>query len=175
MSGQSWVRLGYISGVYGVRGWVRIFSYTRPREQILAYPRWYLGATEAAQTPLDTVGVTVSGRAHGKGVVAKIAGVDDRDAALALIGRGILVARDALPATAPGEYYWTDLIGLTVRTAAGEALGTVTELLETGAHDVLVLDDRPDRLIPFAPGTVVTEVDLERREIVVEWAADWWE
>ena len=114
-------------------------------------------------------------RSQGKSLVAQLAGVDDRDAAAALIGRGILVARGSLPRTEPGQYYWTDLIGLTVRTGSGESLGTVTELLETGAHDVLVLDGGPNRLIPFAPGTVVKGVDLERREITVDWAAEWWE
>lgn len=175
MSRQSWVSLGYISGVYGVRGWVKIFSYTRPRAQILEYQPWFLGLTDAASTPIDTVGVTAAGRPQGKGLVAKLAGVDDRDAAAALVGRGILIARDALPPTEPGHYYWTDLIGLAVRTPAGESLGTVTELLETGAHDVLVLDGEANRLIPFVMGTVVKSVDLERGEMTVDWAAAWWE
>jgi len=175
MSQQSWVALGYVSGVYGVRGWVRIFSYTRPRAKILDYQPWYLGHDAAADAPNDSVAVTATGREHGKGVVAKLTGVDDRDAAALLVGRGIFITRDCLPATESGRYYWADLIGLAVRTPEGELLGTVTALLETGAHDVLVLDGEPNRLIPFATESVVKKVDLDRREIVVDWSAAWWE
>jgi 16S rRNA processing protein RimM len=174
MSQPGWVSLGYISGLYGVRGWVRVFSYTQPREQILDYQPWYLAEPgEAAQGTLQAI--DASGRQHGKGIIAKLADIDDRDAAAELIGREILVRRDVLPKPEAGQYYWADLIGLEVRSRSGQRLGHVSQLLETGAHDVLVLDGEDNRLIPFVPGAVVVDVDLDRRVITVDWDAAWWE
>lgn len=175
MSRQQFVGLGRISGTYGVRGWVKIFSYTQPRERILEYSTWHLAADEppaaepAAATHLE------SGRRHGKGIVAKLAGIEDRDAAVALIGSGIYVPREALPHAAPGEYYWADLEGLEVCDTHGMSLGVVDHLLETGAHDVMVLAGDANRLIPFVPETVVVRVDLERGVITVDWDEAWWE
>ena len=125
MSRHSWVRLGHISGVYGVRGWVKVFSDTYPREQILHYQPWHLAA--AGETPPGGEGnvVSASGRVHGKGVIAKLADVDDRDAAAELIGCEIYVPREMLPEAEPGHYYWSDLLGLDVRNTAGERLGKV--------------------------------------------------
>ncbi len=174
MSQPGWVSLGYISGLYGVRGWVRVFSYTQPREQILDYQPWYLAEPgESAQGTLQAI--DASGRQHGKGVIAKLAEIEDRDAAAELIGREILVRRDILPKPEAGQYYWADLIGLEVRSRSGQRLGHVSHLLETGAHDVLVLDGADNRLIPFVPGAVVVDVDLDRRVITVDWDAAWWE
>lgn len=174
MSQAHWVGLGHISGVYGVRGWVRVFSSTLPREQILTYRPWYLGRPDELPAA-DAAPVTATGRQQGKGIVAALEGVDDRDAAAQLIGYGIYVPREALPRTAPGQYYWTDLVGLAVRTRSGEALGSVVRLMETGVHDVLVLDGGADRLIPFVPGAVVVDVDLRAGVITVEWDSAWWE
>ena len=179
MSRDAFVALGYISGLYGVRGWVKVFSYTQPREQILDYPNWHISADKSldrpeAQPPAEATPVE-SGRRHGKGVIAKLAGVDDRDAAAALIGSGIFVPRAQLPQTQPGEYYWSDLAGCEVQDAQGRLLGTVDHLLETGAHDVLVLDPQGKRMIPFVAEKIVLGVDLERGVIRVDWDAAWWE
>ena len=179
MSRHGFVGLGYISGIYGVRGWVKVFSYTQPREQILEYPVWHISAAKSldvadTEPALEATGVE-SGRMHGKGIVAKLAGVEDRDTAAALIGYGIFVPRAQLPDTEPGEYYWADLAGLSVCDSAGRSLGVVDHLMETGVHDVLVLDGGANRMIPFVPGKVVLDVDLERGLITVDWDAAWWE
>ena len=134
------VTLGRISGVYGVHGWVKVHSYTEPRDNVVGFERWTIRAADAERT------VEVEdGRAQGASVVAKLRGIDDRDAARELIGADISVERSALPACEPGEYYWADLEGLEVITPAGDRLGTVDHLVATGGHDVLVLEGRPPK------------------------------
>jgi 16S rRNA processing protein RimM len=159
--------LGRISGVFGVRGWVKIYSYTDPREAVLSYESWLLahdGDWQAAKV--------AEGQRHGKAVVARIDGFDDRDQAAALIGKDIAVTRDALPDTEDGQYYWQDLEGLTVLRSDGSKLGTVAYLLETGAHDVLVVAGDVERLIPFVMDEVVIDVDLAKGVISVDWEWD---
>lgn len=159
--------MGRISGVYGVRGWVRVFSYTDPRENIIRYQPWYLKKNgDWVQKHL------AEGRQQGKGVVARLSECDDRDLAYELMGSEIGIRRDQLSATLPGEYYWAELQGMKVVTLEGEDLGTVDHLLETGAHDVLVVQGDRERLIPFVMKQVVTEVDRERRQISVDWDKD---
>lgn len=161
---SGFIVVGRISGVYGVRGWVKVFAYTRHREDILAYSPWYLRIA-GEWKPLDVE----DGRIHGKGIVAKLAGYEDRDAAARLLNTEIAVTRAQLPALAEGEYYWADLIGLDVVTANGVALGRVDHLLETGANDVLVVEGERERLIPFVPGQVVLDIDLGAGVILVDW------
>jgi 16S rRNA processing protein RimM len=150
-----------------VRGWVRVYSYTRPRDNILRYNPWYIqrgGSWE--EWPL------AEGGQHGKGVIARLESCDDRDQARALMGCEIGIRRAQLPAAAPGEYYWSDLQGMKVVTLEGESLGTVDHLFETGANDVLVVKGERERLIPFVLNQVVVAVDLEAGEIRVDWDKD---
>ena len=159
------VIVGRLAGVYGVKGWLRVQSFTQPSENILDYRPWQLerrGVVEVEE-----------GRPHGKGLICRLTGINDRDAAAGLIGLGIEVERSQLPALTPGEYYWQDLIGLDVVNREGDALGTVSRLMETGAHDVLVTRGERERLIPYAPGQTVDEVRLEDGVIVVDWGADY--
>lgn len=172
MDGQSdaeMIAVGRISGLYGVRGWVKVFSYTEPRENILEYSPWYLrrdGRWEACRL--------AGGRRQGKGVTVHLSGVDDRDAAATLVGTEIAVHRQQLPAIPNGEYYWNDLIGLEVVTLEGVRLGRVDHLLETGANDVLVVRDAVrERLIPYVRDAVVRSVDLAGGSIEVDWDPDW--
>lgn len=164
------VQLGFVAGVHGVKGWVRVHSYTVPRENVVAHRAWTLHQDGSARE----VDVT-AGQAHGKTVIAKIARIDDRDSAAELIGAAIFIPRSALPDCGPGEYYWADLEGLTVLDPAGNVLGQVDHLIETGAHDVLVLDGNHERLIPFVLDEIVSEVDLEHGTITVTWDAGFWE
>lgn len=163
--------MGRVSGVYGVRGWVRIFSYTEPRENILEYQPWFVKTGSGDWSEQRHI----EGRRHGKGVVAHLEHCPDRDAAHALIGSEIAVRREQLPDTGAGEFYWNDLIGLQVVNQQGDALGTVDHLLETGANDVMVvrpcagsLDER-ERLIPWLVPSVIADVDLAGRRINVDW------
>jgi 16S rRNA processing protein RimM len=161
------VTLGRISGVYGVRGWVKVHSYTEPRANIVGFDAWTVRQRGGERT------IEVEdGRAQGAGVVAKLRGVDGRDEARELIGAEVAVERSALPECKPGEYYWTDLEGLAVVTPAGEELGTVDHLLATGGHDVLVLAGQPQRMIPFVHGAVIRSVDLDAGVIVADWSPE---
>ena len=161
------VTLGRIVGPFGIQGWVKIHSYTEPLENIVRYSIWQLtrpGQTESRQVE--------QGKRHGKGVVAKIAGCDDRDAAEQLRGVEIAVRRNQFSGYLDeGEYYWTDLEGLTVATVEGRELGTLDHLFETGSNDVMEVQGDRDRLLPFTAGTVM-EVDLEQGRIIVDWDPD---
>ncbi|MDX1480753.1 MAG: ribosome maturation factor RimM [Woeseiaceae bacterium] len=161
------VVLGEVAGVYGVRGWVRIRSYTVPPEGLLDYRECLLGGADGWRNAMIE-----TGRRQGKGIVLHLAGIDDRDAAQALIGCEIAVPREALPEPGDGRYYWTDLEGLEVRHTDGCVLGYVDHLIGTGANDVLVVRGDRDRLIPFVTESVVREVDLDDGVIVVDWPWD---
>ena len=164
---SDWVVLGRVSGLFGVNGWVRVFSHTEPREGIARYAPVFLKRRDEWQ-----VFKIEAGRAHGAGVVLKFAGCDDRDHAAALIHSDIAVRRAQLPPPRPGEYYWADLEGLRVVTLAGVELGVVSHLLATGANDVLVVKGERERLLPFVQGPVVVEVNLEQRLLRVDWDPD---
>ncbi len=164
---QKPIIVGRISGLFGVRGWVKIHSYTEPREAILDYRDWLIDIGDEWQ-PM----AVVEGKPHGKTIIAHLEGIDDRDEAAGYVQATIGVNRSLLPETADGEFYWSDLEGLTVRRANGKVLGTVAYLLETGANDVLVVreEDR-EVLIPFVMGLIVKDVDLAAGVIEVDW--DW--
>ena len=167
-TGEKLVLLGRIVGVHGVRGELKLESYTDPRMRIFRYQPWQLGTGSGV---VQVAGC--QGRAQGKGIVATLPGIDDRDAAAALVGSDIRVPRAALPPAAPGEYYWADLEGLEVVTMQGVPLGRVSHLVATGANDVLVVRDGVrERLVPFLPGQFVAEVDIQGGRVVVDWDPD---
>lgn len=169
------VILGRVVGVYGVQGWVKVYSYTRVRTDILHYSPWLLKAPDGSWKSHAVQG----GREQGQGVVASLADCKDRDQAQRLIDAPIAVPFAQLPALASGEFYWAQLEGFKVVNLAGTELGDVSHLFETGANDVLVV--RPaggeapgrqtERLIPYVRG-VIQSVDLKNRLIRVDWEAD---
>jgi len=160
--------VGRVGGAYGVAGAIRVTSATHPKDNILHYRPWWLGSAGTFRP------VTLEAlERHGESFVARLAGVADRDAAQALKGSEVAVPRSALPALESGrEYYWRDLIGAAVVNADGTVLGSVRELIDTGAHDVLVVAPagagERDVLIPFV-GAFVTGVDTAAAEIRVDW------
>lgn len=164
MNDERRILLGRVVGSFGVRGELRLESWTEPRSAIFRYLPWTLrvGAEER-------VVVDAKGRDSGRSLIATFPGVADRDAAQALVGAEIHVPRSKLPAPKPGEYYWVDLEGLTVATVEGVALGAVSHLFSTGVNDVLVVQGDRERLIPFIDVDVVKSVDFEARRIVVDW------
>ncbi len=159
--------MGKVVGLFGVRGWVKVHSHTRPMEGILSYRPWQVmlhGAWRALEV--------AEGQVHGKGLVVRLRGYENRDQAADLIGAPIGVRACDLPALATGEYYWAQLEGLRVVNLAGEELGTVSHLFDTGANDVLVVKQgRRERLIPYTR-YAVRGVDLVKREICVDWEKD---
>jgi len=161
------VTMGRVSGVYGVRGWLRVRSDCEPPEGLLEYSPWQVEtATGWRDMALE------HGRVHGPGLVVKLAGIEDREQARQLVGRDIAVERSALPVLAADEYYWNDLIGLGVVNRDGEQLGRVSGLMQTGTNDVLVVSGERTRLIPFILDRVVLAVDAQARRIEVDWDPD---
>ncbi len=168
------VRLGRVSGVYGVQGWVRIASETRPQDNILRYRRWWIGEDSSGfESQL------VASRPQGNGLIAQITGPDgevivDRDLAQRYVGRAISVARSALPRLPEGQYYWVDLIGLAVVNLQDESLGVVADVTSNGAQDVLIVrDGEVERLIPFVHGPIIQSVEMGVRRIVCDWQRDY--
>lgn len=159
------VAVGRVAGLFGVRGWIKVFSYTRPREAIIRYRPWLI-AHAGEWREFDVI----EGRVHGRGIVARLGGYADRDAAAALVGAEIAVWLHQLPATSDNEYYWAELEGLRVVDLAGIELGRVSHFFETGANDVMVVRGAREHLIPFARATV-RRVDRESGVIHVDWDA----
>ena len=162
---EKWVLVGKMVGLSGVKGEIKLESYTEPRTKILSYQPWLL---KSALGDSEIGGC--SGRAQGKGIVATLPEVGDRDAASRFVGSEVWVRRSALPKPKRGEYYWADLEGLEVVTVEGAKLGKVSHLVATGANDVLVaVDGKRERLIPFVLNDYVKEVDFESGCITVDW------
>jgi 16S rRNA processing protein RimM len=161
------VVIGKISGAFGVKGQLRVFSYTEAQENILNYDPWMIGSRNDWQDRH-----VVSGQKHGKGIVVRLEGCSDRDTALTLVGKDIAVYRNQMPSLGTCEYYWTDLEGLKVITLDGQELGRVHHLFETGSNDVLVVKGSREHLIPFLLEQVVLSVDLEKQVIQVDWDPD---
>ena len=167
------INVGRITAVYGIKGWVKVHSYTEPQDNLFEYHPWFLKTAHGVkQIEIDEA------RPHGDAFVAHIVGVDDRDLAAQYTAADIAIERDMLAELDDGEYYWDQLIGLNVFTEhAGERqrLGVVFKLMETGANDVLVVQgdsrsiDQRERLIPYVPGQFVVSVDLSTSEMLVDW------
>lgn len=181
------VELGRIQEAWGIKGWVRIQPHSADTEALFASSEWFLLPPEARfargfSAFSGCVGVSVAEiKAHSDGVVARFEGLDDRSVAESLKGVRIAVPRSAFPATPEGEYYWVDLLGLSVVNRQGEAMGVVRDLLATGPTSVLVLEysefvdgkEQPaERMIPFV-AAYVDEVDQKNRRITVDWQTDY--
>ncbi len=158
--------VGHITGAQGIKGWVRVFSNTSPRENIVNYSPWLV------ETDNQLRAIEIEGRLQGRNVVARLTGIEDRDQANELIGSKIYILPEQLPKLEEGEYYWSQLIGLKVESLQAEALGTIEAMMETGANDVMVVNGDRERLIPFVMDEVVTEIDLINRRVVVDWQPD---
>lgn len=169
--------LGRVAGVYGVKGWVKLLSFSRPVGELLEYRSWWIDRGEGFESHL------VEGRLHGHGIVAQITGPDgepvtDRDVAASMIGAELQVERSRLPPPPEGQYYWADLVGVRVGNCEGDALGVVEGVTSNGAQDVLVVkQDKLERLIPFVKGAIVKSVSLNDGAaeglIVVDWQPDY--
>jgi len=156
--------LGKVAGVYGIRGWVKIFSETQPKDNIFSYTPWQINLNGQWQTIK-----VVEGKVHGKGLVAHLESYDDRELAKQLNGAEIAIDKAQLLEPEEGEYYWADMIGLKVVTLAGQELGQVDHLFETGANDVVVVKGEQEHLIPFVQGQYIHSVDIEAGVMRVDW------
>lgn len=155
--------MGRVAGSYGVRGWVKVAPDGGAEEALAGASEWWIGAEPYSVT---------QARIHGATVVGKLDGVDSRERALGLKGQAVAVRREALPEPGDGRYYLADLVGLEVLNERGETLGVVKQVFWNGAQDVIEVAGDRTRLIPWV-APVVTEVNLPKKQIRVEWGADW--
>lgn len=167
MTSERRILLGRVIGAFGVRGEIKLQSFTDPMGMVLKYQPWQL-VHEGVEREIGAV----RGRETAKGMVVTLPGIDDRDAAQALAGAEIWVPRHRLPKTKPGEYYWADLEGLSVVNREGVVLGSVAYLFNTGANDVMAVEGGRERLIPFVPEQFIIDVDIDNKKIIVDWDAD---
>ena len=163
--GRKVIQLGHISGVHGIKGWVKVYSLTDPREAIFEYQPWLLGESRAEAR-------FAQGKKQGKYLIALFDNVNDREQAQSLVNRPIAVYRDQFPQLPEDEFYWTDLQGLSVRLGDGTELGIIEKMLATGAHDVMVVQGDRERLIPFVPEQYVKSVNLDDGVVLVDWDPD---
>lgn len=191
------VEVGRVMGSWGVKGWIKVQPFSLEPQALFSTKRWFLRAAEGAAVAhtaavaAQAVLKIVQAKEHGDLVIASAQDLQDRDAAEALRGARVFVSRSSFPTATAGEYYWVDLIGLTVVNREGALLGEVVGLMETGAHDVLrVLPATPEAapaaahkpgskqkpreecLIPFV-SAYVDSVDLSARRITVDWGLDY--
>lgn len=165
---QTWVAMGYIKGVFGIKGWVKIKADTEYVDSLLDYSKWQLRKNQHILT-LELE----SSKIIGDELQIKFKGIDDRDAAMQLRGYTIEIAREEFAPTEENEYYWTDLIGMCVQNQNDEILGTVQNLMQTGAHDILVIDGaHGQKLIPFIEHYIFS-VNMSARLIIADWGLDY--
>lgn len=158
---------GHVNGVHGIKGWIKVFSNTVPREQILNFSPWLV------EHEGELVKIKIKGKKQGKLVIAHLEGCDDRNKALEFVNNNIYIKQSQLPELDEGDYYWSDLEGLTVENLEGETLGTVDSLMETGANDVLVVQGDKEYLIPYVLQDIVKTVDLQKGIMQVDWQIDY--
>ncbi len=165
------VVMGRIAAAYGVHGMVHVQPLSEDPLALVDHPVWWLRPRDGGgwrECPVE------SARPHGGALVATLRGVATREAAAALRGTSIGIARSALPALAQDELYWSDLAGYTVVNRAAAVLGKVVAVMDNGAHAILQVGDQDaaERLIPWVPQYVL-DVDRDQRRIAVDWPADY--
>lgn len=159
--------LGRITGPFGVRGWLKVISFTDPPEQVLDYPIWQAESPRAGRRELRPL----EGRRHGKGMVVRVEGIEERNAASALGGTEFWVERRELPALKKDEYYRADLVGFEVVNLQGQRLGSVDHFLDMPANAVMVVVGEREHWLPLGADQVF-RVDLEHGRITVDWDPD---
>lgn len=162
---QAYLTVGKIGSTFGIKGWLKIQSFTEFGASILDFKPWFLSidGTQWKEAEIEHT------QTHAKKVLVKFKGIDTPEKARLLTGQYIGIIREQLPSLPKNEYYWSDLEGLTVIDQHDQVLGTVLYLLSTGANDVLIVKGTKEHAIPYLPGQVIKEVDLGQKIIRVDW------
>jgi 16S rRNA processing protein RimM len=161
---NEYVIVGKIGATFGIKGWLKIISYTENSEDILDYDAWYLEDGKSWKRIQHT-----DGQLHGKGVIVHLEGYNTPEISRLLTGKNIAVLRSQLPKLTKNEYYWRDLEGLTVINEEGLELGKIIYLMATGANDVLVVKGTREHAIPFRLNDTVVSIDLDKKVMHVKW------
>lgn len=167
------VIMGRIHGLFGVRGWLKVYSYTDRPADVLGYSRWYLRLNDRDWHAMKVA----AGRSQGKGLIVHLAPIDgvplsDRDAAAAWLQADVAVDRSDLPELEQDEVYWIDLLDCQVETVEGQQIGQITDVLDNGAHPIMVIEGEQKHLIPLVRGPIVQRVDLNSGLVVVDWVPE---
>ena len=162
------ILLGRIVGAFGIRGQIKIESWTEPRDAIFRYQPWILRDVQGSEREFQGA----RGKESGKHLVATFPDVTDRDVVEAMRGTDIYVLRSALPPPKAGEFYWIDLEGFRVVNLEGVDFGTVSHLFSTGANDVLFVRGDLERMVPFVEPDFVKSIDFDGGLITVDWDPD---
>jgi 16S rRNA processing protein RimM len=161
---SDYIIVGKIGSPYGVKGWLKIFPFTASPADLTAYDEWYIESPTGWQ-PF----ARLSCRVHGKGIIANIETVTTPELARRYTEKHIAIKRTQLPALPTDEFYWVDLIGLTMINQKGDELGKISSIMATGANDVLIVKGPKEHAVPYLPGDVVKKVDLANKLIYVDW------
>lgn len=162
-----WVVIGRFGRPHGIKGFVTVHSFTEPRDNILRYSDWHVFLNNTWQ-PVKLLCVEV----HNKAIVAQVEGYPERESAARLTNAEIAIQKEQLAVLEPGEYYWHQLIGMKVVNQKGESFGVVTEVMPTGANDVLVIQGERKYLIPYLLGQFIIEINDSQQLITVDWDTD---
>jgi 16S rRNA processing protein RimM len=163
MNPDSRILIGKVSGCFGVKGWLKIFSYSDPRENITTYKSWLVG---------DKLFDSVESKKNGKLIVAKLEGINDKETAQTFIGQKVEILQSQLRQLDTNQFYWKDLIGISVTNKQGVDLGIIKNMLETGSNDVIIIKGERERLMPYIADKTVIKVDLSNKTMLVDWHED---
>ena len=163
------IYLGKITGVHGIKGWLKIQSFSSPPENILNYPSWIIN--NKGEEDFYSI---EQGRKQNNKIVVKLEKIDDRNTAESLINSKIQILRSDLPKLSNENYYWSDLVGLSVLNSEEKVIGKIESLIETGANDVMVIITLKDEriLIPFVMHEIIKEVNVELNYIKIDWSIE---
>lgn len=164
---ENWVIIGRFGRPHGIKGFIKIHSFTDPADNILRYTDWHVFFKNQWQ-PIKLSGLEV----HNKTIVTRVDGYTERESVADLTNADIAVAKEQLAELEPGEYYWHQLIGMQVKNQKGESFGRVIEVMPTGANDVLVVQGEKKHLIPYLLGQFIIDINLDQQLIVVDWELD---
>jgi 16S rRNA processing protein RimM len=159
-----WVVVGRFCRPHGIKGFIRVLSFTEPRDNLFNFPTWYVQQNQQWQ-PIERVDDEIT---H-KHILTRVKGYLEREDVAALTNCDIAVPRSQLPELDNGEHYWHELMGMRVIDQQGQLLGEVTELMMTGSNDVLIVEGDARYLIPYLPDEVIQRVDKQARTITVDW------
>ena len=166
MENDKKILLGKITGVHGIKGWLKIQSFSSPPENILEYPSWIINNHGEE----DSYSIE-RGRKHHNKIIVKLEKIDDRTIAESLINSKIQILRSDLPKLPNENYYWSDLVGLSVLNSEEKVIGKIESLIETGANDVMVINNAKDErvLVPFVMHEIIKEVNVKLKYIKIDW------
>lgn len=162
-----WVIVGRFGRPHGLKGFVTVHSFTQPFDNILDYADWHM-SIKGSWKPVKVLVAEM----RNKTIIVQVEGYAERDLAATLTNADIAVPKSELASLEPGEFYWHQLIGMTVVNQKGQLFGTVSDLLATGSNDVLIVEGEKRHLIPYLPGQYVLEIDEAKRQITVDWDMD---